>query len=75
MRKVGAAILMSGRIGEPFEAIVTGATVKGTYVRLLNPPMEGRVVHGEQGMDVGDHVHVRLTATDPQRGFIDFVRA
>jgi VacB/RNase II family 3'-5' exoribonuclease len=75
MRKVGASALMSGRIGERFEAIVTGASVKGTYVRLLHPPVEGRVVHGEQGMDVGDQVRVRLTAADPQRGFIDFVRA
>jgi VacB/RNase II family 3'-5' exoribonuclease len=75
MRKVGAAVLMSDRIGERFEAIVTGVAAKGTYVRLLHPPVEGRVVRGEQGMDVGDHVHVCLVATNPQHGFIDFARA
>jgi exoribonuclease-2 len=72
MRKVSAAVLMSGRIGQTFDAIVTGASPKGVYVRLIHPPVEGRVVHGEQGMDVGDHVHVRLAATDPQHGYIDF---
>jgi exoribonuclease-2 len=74
MRKVSAAVLMSGRIDETFDAIVTGASPKGVYVRLIHPPVEGRVVHGEQGMDVGDHVQVRLIATDPQHGYIDFAR-
>ena len=72
MRKVVAAALMSDRIGQSFSAIVTGASEKGTYVRLLAPPVEGRVVHGEDGLDVGDRVHVRLIDTDPNRGFIDF---
>ena len=53
-------------------AIVTGASPKGTYVRLLRPPAEGRVMRGEQGLDVGDRVKVRLLSTDPLRGFIDF---
>ena len=70
-----AATLMSGRIGETFDAIATGASPKGTYVRLITPPVEGRVVHGEQGIDVGDRVRVRLIATDPQRGYIDFERS
>jgi VacB/RNase II family 3'-5' exoribonuclease len=72
MRKVAAASLLSSRIGDEFDAIVTGASPKGTFVRLLGPPAEGRVVSGEHGLDVGDRVRVRLTATEPSRGFIDF---
>ncbi|HTE50044.1 MAG TPA: RNB domain-containing ribonuclease [Kofleriaceae bacterium] len=72
MRKVGAAVLLSSRVGETFDAIVTGATGKGTFVRLIHPPAEGRVVSGEGGLDVGDPVRVRLLATEPLRGFIDF---
>jgi VacB/RNase II family 3'-5' exoribonuclease len=72
MRKIAAAILLSSRIGESFHAVVTGASNKGTYVRLLHPPAEGRVVRNERGLDVGDHVTVELLATDPGRGFIDF---
>jgi exoribonuclease-2 len=71
-RKDAAAMLLAHRIGTVFDAIVTGAKREGTYVRLLSPPAEGRVVRGEQGMDVGERVRVRLVATDPQRGFIDF---
>lgn len=74
MRKVAAATFLSRRIGDEFEAIVTGAAAKGTFVRLLHPPAEGRVVSGEQGLDVGDHVRVRLVDTEPRKGFIDFVR-
>lgn len=73
LRKMAAAVLLGERVGDVFEAIVTGASEKGTYVRLLAPPAEGRVVHGAAaGMDVGDRVRVRLVATDPERGFIDF---
>ena len=72
MRKAIAAVWMHDRIGETFNAIVTGANPKGTYVRLLHPPVEGRVVRGESGLDVGDHTRVRLIHTDPERGFIDF---
>jgi exoribonuclease-2 len=75
MRKVAAATFLSRRIGDTFDAIVTGATPKGTFVRLENPPAEGRVVRGEEGLDVGDTVRVKLVATEPTRGFIDFVRA
>jgi exoribonuclease-2 len=75
MRKVAAAGLMSERIGAEFDAIVTGASYKGTYVRLFAPAVEGKVVRGEGGMDVGDRVRVRLVSTDPDRGFIDFERA
>jgi VacB/RNase II family 3'-5' exoribonuclease len=72
MRKVGAALMLADRIGEQFDAIVTGASSKGTYVRLLRPPAEGRVVRGEHGMDVGDRVKVRLLGTDAEKGWIDF---
>jgi len=72
MRKVAAAVLLSSRIGETFDGIVTGASPKGTYVRLFRPPAEGRVVRGEHGLDVGDLVRVELLDTDPARGFIDF---
>jgi exoribonuclease-2 len=76
MRKVAAAELLSSRHGEVFDAIVTGVTPKGVFVRLYAPPTaEGRVVKGEQGMDVGDRVRVKLVATEPRLGFIDFVRA
>jgi VacB/RNase II family 3'-5' exoribonuclease len=74
VRKSAAALLLQGRIGQTFDAIVTGASAKGTWVRLLRPPVEGRVVHGFQGLDVGDRVTVRLDRTDVQRGFIDFSR-
>lgn len=72
MRKVAAAVLLSHRIGQVFHSIVTGASPKGTYVRLLSPPVEGRVIRGECNLDVGDHARVRLVGTDPERGFIDF---
>lgn len=75
VRKSAAALLLSGRMGEAFDAIVTGASDKGTWVRLFHPPTEGRLVRGVGGLDVGDHLRVRLTHTDVERGFIDFARA
>jgi exoribonuclease-2 len=75
MRKVAAAVLLKDRIGDEFEAIVTGVTPKGTFARVLEPPVDGRVMRGEHGLRVGDKVRVRLLATDPERGFIDFARA
>ncbi|HLJ55205.1 MAG TPA: RNB domain-containing ribonuclease [Chthonomonadaceae bacterium] len=72
MRKACAASWMQERIGQTFAAIVTGASPKGTYVRLSAPPVEGRVVRGFEGLDVGDHTRVRLIGADPDRGFIDF---
>ena len=75
MRKKLAADLMKDRIGESFVSIVTGASSKGTYVRLLSPAVEGRVVQGERGLQVGDTVRVTLTKVDAERGFIDFTRA
>jgi exoribonuclease-2 len=74
VRKSAAALLLSGRVGEQFDAIVTGASPKGTWVRLFQPPVEGRLERGFQGLDVGDHVQVKLVRTDVERGFIDFVR-
>ncbi|MBF0386882.1 MAG: RNB domain-containing ribonuclease [Candidatus Omnitrophica bacterium] len=74
MRKVEAAMLLTGRIGDEFEGIVTGASEKGTYVRLVDPPVEGKVVRGYERMRVGEKVRVRLTGLDPAEGHIDLVR-
>ena len=74
MRKVCAASLLSRRIGEVFDGIVTGASPKGTYVRLETFPAEGRVVRGQKGIDVGDKVRVRLDSVEIAQGFIDFER-
>ena len=73
--KSAAALLLEARIGEQFDAIVTGASAKGTWARLLTIPVEGRVVHGFAGMDVGDRIHVQLIAVDVERGYIDFGKA
>jgi exoribonuclease-2 len=74
MRKVLAASMLSARIGQVFDGIITGAAPKGTYVRIFKPPVEGRVVRGERGIDVGDKVKVRLVSVDIMKGFIDFER-
>ena len=74
MRKVVAASLLSKRIGELFDGIITGASPKGTFVRLLKFPAEGMVVRGGQGVDVGDKVKVKLAGVDVDRGFVDFER-
>ncbi len=71
-RKAAAALWLSSRIGERFDAVVTGAGPKGTWVRLTRTPVEGRLLHGFEGADVGDRLQVRLVSTDPRRGFIDF---
>lgn len=72
MRKAVAAVLLQDRIGEHFGALVTGASEKGTYVRLVSPPAEGRVISGEGNLMVGQKITVRLVNTDPYSGFIDF---
>ena len=72
--KAAAALLLESRIGEQFEAIVTGAAAKGTWVRLLTMPVEGKLVSGFKGIDVGDRIGVQLTSVDVQQGFIDFRR-
>ena len=75
VRKSAAALLLAPRVGERFDAIVTGASPKGTWVRVLRPAVEGKVVRGFEGLDVGDRLRVELVHTDVQRGFIDFERS
>ena len=75
MNKRIAAVAMSHRIGETFDAIVTGANEHGTFVRVLQPHVEGMLDHGNSGLDVGDKLRVKLVRTDVQRGFVDFDRA
>ena len=70
--KSAAALLLAPRIGEQFDAIVTGASSKGTWVRLLNVPVEGKLVQGFSGLDVGDRVRVQLIDTNVERGYVDF---
>lgn len=72
--KSAAALLLQSRIGEEFKGIVTGASAKGTWVRIFKIPVEGRLVEGFQGLDVGSRLRVKLLRTDVQRGFIDFAR-
>jgi exoribonuclease II len=75
VRKSAAAEILSGRVGETFDALVTGASEKGTWVRLLKPPAEGKLVRGQDGLKVGDPLKVQLTGVNIERGFIDFVRS
>jgi exoribonuclease-2 len=72
VRKQAAAESLAHRIGQSFDAIVTGVNRNGTFVRVIAPPVEGRVVKGEEGLDVGEKTRVTLLAVDPPRGFIDF---
>jgi VacB/RNase II family 3'-5' exoribonuclease len=72
--KSAAALLLESRIGEQFDSIVTGASEKGTWVRLLTVPVEGKLVAGVEGLDVGERVRVQLIDTNVERGFIDFKR-
>jgi exoribonuclease-2 len=74
MGKRIAAVALAERVGQKFAAVVTGVTPKGVFVRVSEPPVEGRLMRGEQGVDVGDQIQVTLLSTDPQRGFIDFGR-
>jgi exoribonuclease-2 len=75
MSKRLAAVAMAHRIGETFDAIVTGVTPRGTFVRVLQPHIEGLLASGAQGLDVGDKLRAKLTRTDVQHGFIDFAKA
>lgn len=72
MRKVAAAMLMKERIGDQFDAIVTGVSAKGTFARTIKPPVDGMVVRRERGLKVGQRARVKLLSVDPARGFIDF---
>jgi len=73
VKKSAAALVLGRRIGEAFDGVITGASEKGTYVRIFDPPVEGRVVRNEAGLRVGTAVKVKLTATDFERGYLDFV--
>src|ERR1043166_602929 len=75
VRKAAAALLLQNRIGERFDVVVTGASEKGTWVRIGRPAIEGRLERGYEGLEVGDRVRVKLVHTEPERGFIDFARA
>ena len=72
VEKSAAALLLESRIGERFDSIVTGASEKGTWVRLLHIPVEGKLVDGFEGLDVGEQVRVQLIDTNVERGYIDF---
>ncbi len=72
VEKSAAALLLESRIGEEFDSITTGASPKGTWVRLVNIPVEGKLVHGFEGIDVGDRIRVRLIHVDVELGYIDF---
>jgi VacB/RNase II family 3'-5' exoribonuclease len=72
MVKRVAAVALAGSIGKTFHGVITGASEKGTYVRVFDPPVEGKIVRGANGLDVGDTVDVTLLHTDPQHAFIDF---
>ncbi|HLE11485.1 MAG TPA: RNB domain-containing ribonuclease [Bacteriovoracaceae bacterium] len=73
--KSAGALILSSKIGKTFSAICTGAAEKGTWVRIINPPVEGRMMYGHEGIDVGDKLQVTLIHTDVEKGFIDFKRA
>jgi len=72
--KSAATLLLEGRVGERFEGVITGAADKGTWVRIFDPPVEGGIVRGFQGLRVGDQLHVVLVHTDFDRGYLDFER-
>jgi len=72
MAKRIAAVAVQDRVGQQFAAVVTGVTPKGVFVRVADPPVEGRLMRHAEGLDVGDRVRVTLIGTDPERGFIDF---
>jgi VacB/RNase II family 3'-5' exoribonuclease len=74
MSKRIAAVALQPRLGERFEAIVTGVTPHGTFVRVVRPHVEGLLAQGQNGLDVGDKVQVKLVRTDVERGYIDFAR-
>jgi exoribonuclease-2 len=75
MTKRIAAVALADRVGQTFAAVVTGVTPKGVFVRIVDPPVEGRLMRGEHGLDVGDRLQVRLLSTDAERGYIDFGRS
>jgi exoribonuclease-2 len=74
MNKRISALALAHRVGQTFPAVVTGVKPKGVFVRVTDPPVEGRLMRGEHGLDVGDRIQVKLLSVDPARGYIDFGR-
>lgn len=74
MKKSAATLVLASRINEEFDALVTGKTLKGTWVRIFHPPIEGKLIEGFEGLDVGDKLQVKLVHADVEQGFIDFKR-
>jgi exoribonuclease II len=74
MSKRLSAIAMSHRIGETFDAMVTGVTPKGTFIRVMQPRIDGLLAEGGEGLQVGEKIRAKLVRTDAQKGFIDFVK-
>jgi exoribonuclease II len=74
VRKSAAALLLSSRVGNRFSGVITGASAKGTWIRIDSPIVEGKIVRGFEGIDVGDRVEVELAGVDVERGLIDFAR-
>ena len=74
VRKQAAAVMLASHVGESFDSIVTGVNDDGVYVRIVAPPVEGRLMDPSPHTNVGDRVRVRLASTDPTRGFVDFVQ-
>jgi exoribonuclease-2 len=72
MQKRIAAVALAHEIGQQYHGVITGANDKGTFVRVFNPPVEGKIIRGADGLDVGDTVTVTLAQTDPVHAFIDF---
>jgi exoribonuclease II len=74
MRKSASCLLLLNKINQSFDALVTGTGEKGTWVRVLQPPVEGKLVKGVENIDVGDKIRVKLVHVDVEKGFIDFIR-
>jgi VacB/RNase II family 3'-5' exoribonuclease len=74
MKKSASISLLSSKIGETFDALVTGAGDKGTWVRVISPPVEGKLIKGDENVDVGDSIRVKLIQVNIEKGFIDFMR-
>jgi len=75
MNKRIAAVVLQNQIGQSFAAVVTGVTPKGVFVRISDPPAEGLLVRGQETVDVGDQIRVKLVSTDPGRGYLDFAKS
>jgi exoribonuclease-2 len=73
--KSAAVLLLESRVGESFDGVITGAADKGTWVRIFDPPVEGRIVQGSAGLHVGQKLRVTLKSTDFERGYLDFARS